>query len=92
MERNTRQISDEKVRNRIKEALNGASTWLLIGGPPCQAYSLVGRSRMRGQNKRKYREDRRHFLYEEYLQILADHQPPVFVMENVKRVAFVQPS
>jgi len=76
--------SDEKVRTRIKEALNGASTWILIGGPPCQAYSLVGRSRIRGKNKRKYREDHRHFLYKEYLQILADHQPPVFVMENVK--------
>jgi len=79
--------SDEKVRTRIKEALNGAVNWLLIGGPPCQAYSLVGRSRIRGKDKkdkRKYREDRRHFLYKEYLQILADHQPPVFVMENVK--------
>jgi DNA (cytosine-5)-methyltransferase 1 len=79
--------SDEKVRTRIKDALNGVSNWVLIGGPPCQAYSLVGRSRIRGKDKkekRKYREDRRHFLYKEYLQILADHQPPVFVMENVK--------
>lgn len=72
------------VKLRIDEALSGAINWILIGGPPCQAYSLVGRSRIRGGNKRKYREDRRHFLYKEYLQILADHQPPVFVMENVK--------
>ena len=72
------------VKKRIGEALKGVSNWVLIGGPPCQAYSLVGRSRIRGQNKRKYREDHRHHLYKEYLQILADHQPPVFVMENVK--------
>jgi DNA (cytosine-5)-methyltransferase 1 len=72
------------VKNRIEEALAGNSDWILIGGPPCQAYSLAGRSRMRGGNKRKYREDHRHYLYKEYLQILADHQPPVFVMENVK--------
>lgn len=73
------------IKKRIEEALNGASNWLLIGGPPCQAYSLAGRSRIRGKNnQRKYREDRRHFLYKEYLQILSDHQPPVFVMENVK--------
>ena len=72
------------VRSRIREALNGASDWVLIGGPPCQAYSLVGRSRMMGEDKAKYESDDRHFLYREYLRILADHQPPVFVMENVK--------
>ncbi|GAB4403931.1 MAG: DNA cytosine methyltransferase [Anaerolineales bacterium] len=72
------------VRSRIEDALNGAINWVLIGGPPCQAYSLAGRSRIRGQSVQKYIRDRRHFLYKEYLQILADHQPPVFVMENVK--------
>jgi DNA (cytosine-5)-methyltransferase 1 len=72
------------VKSRIEEALNGADNWVLIGGPPCQAYSLVGRSRMRNVNPWKYAKDKRHKLYKEYLQILADHQPPVFVMENVK--------
>lgn len=72
------------VKERIEKSLNGAKTWVLIGGPPCQAYSLVGRSRMIGENKGKYEKDPRHFLYREYLQILADHRPPVFVMENVK--------
>ncbi len=66
------------VKSRISEALNGAATWVLIGGPPCQAYSLVGRSRMRNVNPWKYAKDHRHQLYKEYLQILADHQPPVF--------------
>lgn len=74
----------EKVKKRVSQALNGADKWVLIGGPPCQAYSLVGRSRMIGGNKKKYVRDRRHVLYKEYLQILADLQPPVFVMENVK--------
>lgn len=72
------------VKTRIEKALNGAKTWVLIGGPPCQAYSLVGRSRMIGEDKGKYEKDPRHFLYREYLQILADHRPPMFVMENVK--------
>ena len=53
-----------------------------IGGPPCQAYSLVGRSRRR--NDPEFATDEKHFLYKEYLRILAVHQPPVFVMENVK--------
>ena len=72
------------VRSRIADALAGAANWVLIGGPPCQAYSLVGRSRMIGRDKVKYEMDPRHFLYKEYLQILADHKPTVFVMENVK--------
>ncbi len=72
------------VKSRIDKALNGASSWVLIGGPPCQAYSLVGRSRMLGGYNGEYETDPRHFLYKEYLHILADHQPPVFVMENVK--------
>jgi DNA (cytosine-5)-methyltransferase 1 len=72
------------VKTRLDEALNGAPNWVLIGGPPCQAYSLVGRSRMIGEDRGKYETDPRHFLYKEYLHILAEHQPPVFVMENVK--------
>lgn len=78
------EADQDKVRFRIRGALDGAVNWVLIGGPPCQAYSLVGRSRIIGENKRKYETDPRHFLYREYLQILTDHQPPLFVMENVK--------
>lgn len=74
----------ELVNSRILEALSGAKNWVLIGGPPCQAYSLAGRSRMRNVNPWKYARDHRHQLYKEYLQILADHKPPIFVMENVK--------
>ena len=60
--------------------------WILIGGPPCQAYSLVGRSRVIGGEGglAQYEADPRHKLYRHYLRILAVHQPPVFVMENVK--------
>ncbi len=70
------------VKSRISEALVGHQKWALVGGPPCQAYSRVGRSRMKGNPE--FESDPRHFLYKEYLQILADHKPPVFVMENVK--------
>ncbi len=65
---------------RIRKALNKKNNWLLIGGPPCQAYSLVGRSRNRGIKE----EDSRVFLYREYLRIIAKHNPAIFVMENVK--------
>jgi DNA (cytosine-5)-methyltransferase 1 len=72
------------VRGRISAALGDAENWVLIGGPPCQAYSLVGRSRNKGKAGYRPADDRRHFLYLEYLQIIADHWPAVFVMENVK--------
>lgn len=72
------------VRRRIRQALAGAEAWVLIGGPPCQAYSIAGRSRNRGKPLYRLEDDKRHRLYEEYLRIVADLWPPIFVMENVK--------
>ena len=74
------------VDRRIQRALGSARNWVLIGGPPCQAYSTVGRSRMRGSDPQAFDKDPRHFLYREYLRILAVHAPPVFLMENVKGI------
>ena len=71
-----------RVDARIRAALGGATNWILIGGPPCQAYSLAGRARR--ANDENFEADEKHFLYREYLRILRVHAPPVFVMENVK--------
>jgi DNA (cytosine-5)-methyltransferase 1 len=71
------------VRERIKSALKGTNPWVLIGGPPCQAYSLVGRARNRGIIGYSLGTDPKARLYIEYLRILADHWPAAFVMENV---------
>ncbi|MCX2743660.1 DNA (cytosine-5-)-methyltransferase [Mangrovivirga sp. M17] len=68
------------IDDRISQALSNEKNFLLIGGPPCQAYSLVGRSR----NKGIFNEDHRVHLYKEYLRIIAKHQPAAFIMENVK--------
>jgi DNA (cytosine-5)-methyltransferase 1 len=68
------------IDGKIGKALSGAKEWVLIGGPPCQAYSMAGRSRVGGIDK----EDHRVYLYKEYLRIIAHHHPSVFVMENVK--------
>lgn len=57
---------------------------ILIGGPPCQAYSLVGRARNKGTEGYDAGKDHRHFLYKEYIRILKKLMPAVFVMENVK--------
>lgn len=74
------EFSNDLIDKRIKKALKGRKKWVLIGGPPCQAYSLVGRSRVGGIDE----EDHRVYLYQEYLRIIAKHHPTVFVMENVK--------
>lgn len=72
----------EVVAERIRAAVPENDEWVLIGGPPCQAYSLVGRSRR--AHDPKFDDDHKHFLYREYLDILQRFQPAVFVMENVK--------
>ena len=57
---------------------------ILIGGPPCQAYSLVGRARSRGKVGYVPEEDARHYLFREYIRVLDKLRPAAFVMENVK--------
>jgi DNA (cytosine-5)-methyltransferase 1 len=64
----------------------GLSRTILIGGPPCQPYSLVGRARNRGIVGYLAHEDHRHFLYREYIRILGHLRPIAFVMENVKGI------
>lgn len=63
---------DHNMRRAGIEAID-----LLVGGPPCQAYSQVGRSRKCMDN------DPRNRLYELYFQVLQKYQPKVFVFENV---------
>jgi len=75
--------SDESgIDREIRAALRGQKTWVLVGGPPCQAYSLAGRSRR--ANDKAFHKDEKHFLYTEYLRIIREHKPTIFVMENVK--------
>lgn len=66
----------------IRDAAEGNT--ILIGGPPCQAYSLAGRARNQGKEGYVASEDPRHFLYREYIRILDRLRPAAFVMENVK--------
>ena len=73
-----------KIINKCK--INSNSPWVLIGGPPCQAYSLVGRSRNLGKENYIAEDDHRHYLYREYLKIIQEFKPSVFVMENVKGI------
>lgn len=74
---------NDTIHAAIKTAI-GEEDSILIGGPPCQAYSLAGRSRNMGIKNYDAKEDHRNFLYIEYLRVIAMFQPAIFVMENVK--------
>lgn len=77
----TKQLIDQRL-DAIREKHGGDT--ILVGGPPCQAYSLVGRARNRGIANYVAEADSRHFLYREYIRILDRLRPAAFVMENVK--------
>lgn len=73
-------VEPDEVDSRIRNAIGNNPEWVLCGGPPCQAYSVIGRSRNGGIHA----TDHRVYLYREYLRILAVHRPSVFILENVK--------
>jgi DNA (cytosine-5)-methyltransferase 1 len=81
--------NDEAARivdRRIDQILALGVETVVIGGPPCQAYSLVGRARNKGVEGYIPEEDPRHYLYREYIRILDRLRPAAFVMENVKGI------
>lgn len=75
------EVIDKRIRLALRRHRHSRSLWVLIGGPPCQAYSLIGRARMGQAN---IDTDHRTILYEQYLRIIDRHRPSLFVMENVK--------
>ena len=59
--------------------INGKTVDLIIGGPPCQAYSIAGRA----QSPTGMKDDYRNFLFESFVKIVEHFKPKVFVFENV---------
>jgi DNA (cytosine-5)-methyltransferase 1 len=68
-----------KLIRHVKDRLAGQPLDIIIGGPPCQAYSHIGRAR----DDRNMRGDRRNFLYRYYVEFLKALKPKLFVFENV---------
>lgn len=76
------EISSEtlpSIFDNIDSQLRGRNIDLIIGGPPCQAYSLVGRSR----DPKGMVDDPRNHLYKYYVEFLKRYKPKMFVFENV---------
>lgn len=69
----------------IVNAMGGVD--LIIGGPPCQAYSIAGR--VRDENGMRY--DYRNYLFEHYCSIVNRYNPKLFVFENVPGILSAKP-
>lgn len=68
-----------EIFREIDNMLDGKKLDLIVGGPPCQAYSIAGRSR----SENKMVGDKRNYLYKLYAEFLKRYQPEYFVFENV---------
>ena len=76
------EISSETVPEifeKIDDLLGDEELDLIVGGPPCQAYSIAGRSR----SETKMVGDKRNYLYKHYAEFLRKYKPKYFVFENV---------
>lgn len=69
-------ITDTTVKEKIVSMAKQRNVNMIVGGPPCQGYSMKG--------KKLGLEDSRNFLFKEYLDLVEQLQPDVFVIENVK--------
>ena len=65
----------------------GGKVDLIIGGPPCQAYSIAGRIR----DENGMRDDYRNYLFESYVKVVKQYRPKAFVFENVPGILSAKP-
>ena len=79
---NHKDIVNKGMNSLISEEVD-----LVIGGPPCQAYSLAGRA----QDKNSMKNDYRNFLFESFVDILNVYRPKIFVFENVTGMLSAKP-
>lgn len=71
-------LTDEDVKRKIVELAKKKKVNMIVGGPPCQGFSLKG--------KLKGMDDPRNFLFKEFVSIVHQVKPEVFVIENVKNL------
>ncbi len=76
--------TDLEILAKIQKLRESKNEIVLIGGPPCQAYSIAGRAKNAANPNYDPTKDKRNYLYQEYLKFIGASQPSVFVMENVK--------
>ena len=71
----------------LKKLIENTDIDIIIGGPPCQAYSIAGRV----QDKNAMKCDYRNYLFENYLKVVKEFKPKLFVFENVQGILSAKP-
>ena len=66
--------------NEIKKLIGESKIDVVIGGPPCQGFSIAGNI------GRRFEDDSRNYLFKEFARVVKIIQPEIFVMENVARL------
>ena len=84
MELGRKPTSDFLRKTIVRLRTEHGGRTVLLGGPPCQSYSVVGRSRNAGNEWYDPDYDDRQSLYQEYVKVLRQLRPAAAVMENVK--------
>lgn len=79
--------SDVLQKEGIDGLLNNKKVDVIIGGPPCQAYSLAGRA----QDPNSMKNDYRNYLFESFVKVVDHYRPKVFVFENVPGILSAKP-
>lgn len=79
--------SDVLQKDGIDGLLNNKNVDVIIGGPPCQAYSLAGRA----QDPNSMKNDYRNYLFESFVKVVDHYRPKVFVFENVPGILSAKP-
>lgn len=80
-------ITAIEVHEKIDKIVKGAEIDVLVGGPPCQSFSSVGRA----QDPHSMRNDPRNYLFKSYMEIVEKHMPKFFVFENVSGLLNAKP-
>lgn len=82
--------SDEKfgTSQGLDKLIGEEQVDLIIGGPPCQAYSIAGRVR----DEHGMKNDYRNFLFESYIKVVHHYKPKAFVFENVPGILSARPT
>ena len=72
-------ITKDDVIDRLEKTIKGQRVDIIIGGPPCQSFSSLGRAK----DENGMKNDPRNYLFESYVKVLNHFRPKVFVFENV---------